>query len=293
MTLADSVHHPIFDHFQPWHGTVPAYTQANWLGVLTDTRYANWAAQPEGVLLEPPLPPADNEEYAEWIDVLDAVLHAGERFAMVELGAGFGRWLADTAFAYRQLHPEGQLSLLGVEADATHFRWMGEHLKRNGIDGPSVHLTEAAVAGRAGRVVFRVFDDAAAQYGQSILSRTTWRGRLRRHRDQDTTVVRAITFAQALQPIDGVVHLVDLDVQGAEADVLEAGADELERVRCVHIGTHSGELEQRLRTLFTGLGWRCRTDYPCLQTTAETWWGARDVTFVDGVQTWLNPALTE
>jgi FkbM family methyltransferase len=274
MTQADSVHHPIFDRFQSWHGTVPPFTQANWLGVLTDTRYANWEAHPEGVLVEPPLPPADTEEYAEWIDVLDAVSQAGERFAIVELGAGYGRWLADAAFAYRQLHPDGQLTVVGVEADATHFRWMGEHLKRNGIDGPSVHLTEAAVARRAGHVVLRVFDDPAVHYGQHILSHNTWRARLRRHRDQETTVVPAITFAQALQPIDGVVDLVDLDVQHAEADVLEAGTDGLERVRCVHIGTHSAELEQRLRTLFTGLGWRCRTDYPCLQTTDETWWGA-------------------
>jgi FkbM family methyltransferase len=288
--IDSTMHHPIFERFEYWRGFVPAHTQANWLGVLTDVRYAAWAAHPEGVLVGPPLPPVNNDEYAEWIDLLDAVCCAGERFAMVELGAGWGRWLANAAAAYRQLRPGGQLCLVGVEAEPTHFRWLGEHLERNGIGRQSVRLFEAAVAAQPGHVVFEIGDPTGC-YGQHIASRATWRVRLRRRRDPATRIVRAITLAQALAPIDGIIDLIDLDVQGAEADVLEAGADELERVRCVHVGTHSVEQEDRLRALFGGLGWRCRNDYPWMGRAAETWWGARDIEFEDGVQTWLNPGL--
>ena len=33
------------------------------------------------------------EEYFEWIDVLESVLAADQQFVMIELGAGYGRWL--------------------------------------------------------------------------------------------------------------------------------------------------------------------------------------------------------
>jgi FkbM family methyltransferase len=288
--IHSAAHHPVFRRFENWRGIVGAGTQANWLGVLTDVSYADWGADPEGVLVEPSLPPVDNEEYPEWIDVLDAACRAGERFAMVELGAGWGRWLTNAAAAYRQLRPHGPVFLVGVEAEPTHFRWLGEHLKRNGVDGRSMRLFEAAVAGIPGHVVFHT-GDPAAWYGQAIKSQATWRNRLRRRRESGTRVVRAITLAQAFDPIEGVIDLVDLDVQGAEADVLENGARQLDRVRCVHIGTHSAEQEDRLRVLFTRLGWRCRNDYACGGREAETWWGGRNVDFQDGVQTWLNPAL--
>lgn len=284
-----TAHHPLFSRFESWTGVVPAGTQSNWLGVLTDVGYADWAPQPGGVPVSPPLPDLGNDEYAEWIDILDAAAHAGERFTMVELGAGWGRWLANAAFAYRQLCPGCDLCLIGVEAEPTHFRWMREHLERNRIEDTALHLFEAAVAGAPGRVVFQV-GDAVAEYGQAIVGRVSWRTRLQRRRG--TRVVRSITLAQALEPAaNGIVDIVDLDVQGAEADVLEAAVDDLERVRCVHVGTHSPEQEQRLRVLFRGLRWRCRTDYPSRTRIPLTWWGARDVAFEDGVQTWLNPAL--
>ena len=52
---------------------------------------------PQGVV-EPDLPRFD-EEYFEWVDVLESVLLTTERFTMIELGAGWGRWLARGAAA--------------------------------------------------------------------------------------------------------------------------------------------------------------------------------------------------
>jgi hypothetical protein len=96
-------------------------------------------------------------------------------------------------------------------------------------------------------------------------------------------VVSLTSILDQLESVD----LIDLDVQGVEADVLESAAQALGKVQRVHIGTHSAENEQRLRALFDRLGWDSLNDYPC-GAEAETPWGS--IAFQDGVQTWVNPA---
>jgi FkbM family methyltransferase len=277
---------PELSRFTPWRGTVPGGTQANWLGVQTAVDYADWSPHPEGELVEPPLPSIDTDEYPEWIDLLDAVMGAGERFAMAELGAGWGRWTTNAAFAYRQLHPGGELCLVAVEAEPTHYRWLREHLERNGVEAVAIH---AAVAGAPGRLMLDR-GDPVAWYGQAVKRSASWRDRLRR--PAGLQPVRAITLAQALAYIEGPVDLIDLDVQGAEADVLEAGVEELARVRCVHVETHAPAIDVRLRALFGRLGWDCRVDidWQPRVTVPETPWGGRNVLFDGGVQSWLNPS---
>jgi FkbM family methyltransferase len=254
---------------------------------MTCVDYANWDSSPQGVLVAPDLPEIDNEEYPEWIDLLSAATDAGDRFAMVELGAGYGRWLVNGAFAYRELKPDGAIALVGVEAEPTHFAWLSEHMRRNGIEPTEHELIEAAVADSPGRVMFEV-GESSNYWGQSI--RRSWLSRLRS--SLKTKPVEAITLAAAFKGVDGMIDLVDLDVQDAEADILESGADELDRVRRVHIGTHSAKSERRLRALFSRLGWKNLTDYRSDTTVAETWWGGRDVYFQDGVQSWLNTTLS-
>jgi hypothetical protein len=71
--------------------------------------------------------------------------------------------------------------------------------------------------------------------------------------------------------------------------VLTAAIDVVDaRVRRLHIGTHSQEVEQGLRALLAGRGWTKINDYPC-QSRALTPYG--EIEFGDGVQTWLNPAF--
>jgi hypothetical protein len=150
---ADRLHHPVFGRFTCWEGDVPAGASANWLGVITSPPYANWHLPEaernlDGGFERPGLPDLDDEEYPEWIDLLEAAAAAGEQFTMVELGAGWGRWLVNAVFAYRQLHPDGTLRLVGVEAEPTHFRGLTQHRQTNGIDLADADLIEAAVASR-------------------------------------------------------------------------------------------------------------------------------------------------
>lgn len=291
----------LFDRFRPWEGIVdPGWTR-NWLGVRTRAEIQSQSGavdEPTFVRFERP---SVSEDFFEWLDMLESVVESRGRYTIVELGAGWGRWLVNAAAAVRQLEPARPFLLVGVEAEPTHFGWLRQHLHDNGIDPDEHVLIRAAAAARDGRVRFRQ-GDPAAWYGQSIepddptaktsglVSRVLrWAGNKAddRRRSRPVRRVRALSLATILEPLD-VVDFVDADVQGAEADLFEAAADVLAaKVGRVHVGTHSTEIEERLRRFFTGLGWDCRFDFAG-GGVRETQWGP--VQFEDGTQSWLNPA---
>jgi FkbM family methyltransferase len=134
---------------------------------------------------------------------------------MIELGAGWGRWLANAAFVVRQIRGV-PVMLIGVEPEPRHFAWMKQHLSDNGINRREWKLVRAATAGADGHVWFHV-GAAADWYGQAIAEGN--------HRLRHIRVSRR-------------VELLDIDIQGAEADVLEPAAASLDsKVRRVYIGT--------------------------------------------------------
>jgi len=99
--------------------------------------------------------------------------------------------------------------------------------------------------------------------------------------------VPAISLTAILNRIEYAVDLIDMDIQGQELVVLEAAKNVLQRkVRRVHIGTHSTEIEDGLRDLFLSLEWQCVHDYG-IGATRETPFG--EIDFQDGVQGWINP----
>ena len=66
----------------------------------------------------------------------------------------------------------------------------------------------------------------------------------------------------------GSHDLIDLDIQGAEADVLASAGDELDnKVRRVHVATRQRKVEAELRVLFRTLGWVLVNDYACGSTS--------------------------
>ena len=242
----------------------------NWIGATTRRDYFL-----EELGFVAVTPPAPDTEYLEWIDVLEAVLGARERFTMLELGAGYGRWIVNAAVALRCTGGPPH-RLIAVEAEPTHFRWLELHCRDNGVEA---ELVRAAVAAEAGEVEFAV-GRPEAWYGQAIAD-GTWS-------PERVETVRAVTLSGLLAPLN-YVDLVHCDVQGAEADVFANAADLVhDRVARVHIGTHSDSVENRLRSLFRDLGWVAVNDYAS-GTVAKTPWGA--MTFQDGVQTWTNPRL--
>ena len=301
-----AAHHPALARLPCWEGRVAAGFTADFLGVRTRASYVEGMV-PGGIdaaherHVRPPRPVFD-EEYFEWVDVIDSVREARDRFVMIELGAGYGRWSVRAAAALRLLNPL-PFRLVAVEAEPQHFRWLREHFRDNGIDPTKHDLIEAAVNASGEPVKFYV-GNPSGWYGQAIAAdsaphrlrrllrraRTAlgWRGRPVPDQHGETLVVPGIALDALLRRLPRV-DLVDLDVQGAELDVLTAAAPRLTRqVRRVHIGTHGPGIERGLRELFRAHGWRPVNDYPCL-TRSSTPYG--EIEFGDGVQTWINPGV--
>ena len=235
-----------------------------------------------------PMLPLVNEEYFEWIDLLEAVDDARESFTMVELGAGWGRWLVDAWSALRMINKTNlPIKLIGVEADLQHFAWLRQHFRSNGLDPDRHRLIEAAVMADDGTIHFQ--SGAADWYGQQAFK--TDDGPNWFPADHPDVSLRPVPAVSLSTVLDGIpfVDLVDMDIQGSEADVVLASTDLLQaRVRRIHIGTHGAAIEDLLRQAFRSIGWICRWDFS-LHGRRETPYGA--VLFDDGVQSWINPRL--
>ena len=277
--------HPVFAYFERFHGLVPSGYHANFLGVKTRNGFAAGMVAalghqlPDGGYVRGDYPGFD-EEYFEWIDLLEAVLAARGVFTMIELGAGYGRWLVNAAVAAAQRRAgDLRIKLVGVEAEPTHFAWLKQHFEDNGLDPAEHVLIEGAIDATDGTVDFYV-GKADEWYGQRIAD----------HGDTERPVnqVRAITLKGILTGLESV-DLIDLDIEGAELVVLSSAIDELDRkVKRVHIGTHARSIERGLRTLFREHSWYKRNDYE-VGSSELTQWGP--ISFNNGVQTWINPRL--
>ena len=266
MTAALSGHHKIFSRFRPWSGNVPAGFVVDFLGTRSRTDYFTMLRQE----LNSPCYPAIDEEYFEWIDLLESVASARNRFTMLELGAGWGRWTARGAAAAAQLGLP--YTLVAVEAEPTHFEWLKENLKDNHVRLENCRLVQAAVTASDGSVGFHVGDPAEC-YGQSI---------------GGPVQVPAVSLETLLAPLD-IVDFIDMDIQGAELEVLLAARESMQRkVKRVHVGTHSARLHKEIASLFTELGWRWHVLFKG-NMRDKTRFGR--INFQDGVQSWLNTAL--
>lgn len=283
-------HHPVFSKFEllPSRTISPEY---HWvfLGQIIRKSYETGVVLALGLtpIEYPPNQlrimgyPAVDNEYFEWIDVLEASVLAQNTFTMIELGAGYGRWLVRAALAVRQYHGNLPLKLVGVEAEPTHFRWMQEHLRDNGINPDDHLLIEAAVDEQDGEVLFCV-GKPEESYAQAIAEASI-------AVSESVQRVKAVSLNHILAQVDEV-DLIDADVQGAEFAVFRSAMDAMNRkVKRVHIGTHSSDIEQELRSLFRQHSWYKLNDF-AQQATVSTEWG--EITFDDGVQTWINPRLS-
>src|SRR3954453_17884457 len=110
--------HPVFEHFERWRGTADAGWAVNFLGVRTRDEFnAGWPGfVPSETRRVETAYPAFDEEYFEWVDVLEAVVGGDGPFPMIGVGAGGGRWLMKGAPAARRQN-RSPLRLVGVEAE--------------------------------------------------------------------------------------------------------------------------------------------------------------------------------
>src|SRR4051794_22249101 len=103
-------HHRIFQKAESWSGRIPVHVDVDFLGTREDKQFflPEWRAVPRDFSRTHDqwsnLPGFD-EEYFRWIDLLTAVRTAETKFVMMELGAGYGRWLMRGANAVKRFNP--------------------------------------------------------------------------------------------------------------------------------------------------------------------------------------------
>ncbi len=226
--------------------------------------------------------PMQNEMLFEWIDILDAIATAGDRATVIDLGAGYGRWLVIAALAAKQVGKAAHV--VGLEAESVHYEWMLEHFADNGVPPSDYTAIQAPVSDRAKDVIF-VQGHPDEWYGQYILEKPNsgygdWP-------NAKITKLRAMSALSLIRryPLIDALHM---DIQGEELSVVPSIMRFATRnVRRMHVETHTREIDEALPAFFRDYGWIPRFQLPCETKGVTTPFGSID--FQGGVQSWENP----
>ena len=245
------------------------------------------------------LPPT-NENYFSWLDLIDAVTLARDNFVMIELGAGYGRWLVNAAFLLKRVNSI-PYQLIGVEAEPTHYHFLQKHFLDNNIDMGCCELINKAITVNKKIERFWV-GNPSGWYGQAIKEEPgnhrnlfhEWLIRISKRlglfsdyntEDQSVIWVLGVSLSTIMKKYNHIDY-IDMDVQGTELSIITDAITEMNcKVKRIHIGTHSREIEDGLHTLFLQHGWICVNDYRC-NSESDTPYGK--IVFIDGLQTWVN-----
>ena len=315
---------PLVDEFAkipPWQGECPDGAFANFLGVMTDKEFIERhhpsnVVSAGGSLEIPPPTVTDGEPFFEYAAIRKAIDGAEGRFVMIELGGGYAARSVDAHRLLQQRNPMPS-QLVIVEAEATHFQWIKRHLSANGINPAEHWLINAAVSTDSQPKLFMTgaglfFNsfvaskdidaiveqiaemDGANQVMRNLLVAGTCGMQIPYDSDAGTDLfdyafVSAMPLADILAPLPHV-DLMDIDIQGGEATVIEPAMDLLNaKVKRLHIGTHGDGIHAGLWDLFFEHEWVCEFDYgPNGQH--ETPWGRFKTT--DGILHLVNPRLS-
>jgi len=241
--------------------------------------------------------PHDLFEAVEWVGLLKAVASARDgRFAVMELGAGWGPWLVAGARAAR-LRGLADLRLLGVEADPGRFALMRQHFLDNDLDPEAHTLICAAVGVEKGHARWpRIADPANAGGARPVRED---KGRLDQGDEaymqgamEDFIDVEIVPLKDLLsrEPVWDLVHI---DVQGWEAKLCAGCVEPLQaHVRWLVIGTHSRLIDGEVIDILHDAGWVLENEKPTRFHFDTAQSSLELMTEVDGVQVWRNPRLS-
>ncbi|WP_320196211.1 hypothetical protein RMR10_004720 [Agrobacterium rosae] len=238
----------------------------NWLGLKTDANMFNNVANLKGKVM-PDLPSGGDGVYGgyyEYASFLTAVKDRADhnRFAAVELGAGWGPWISGAGVVCLR---EGvrDITLIGVEADKGKCQMMSDHLARNGLaedDGVKSRVIHGAAWKEDTTLQFPVID-SVRDHGAAATDksdRVDYRGF-----SSDFVSVPAFSIETICNGLD-LIDYMHWDIQGAELEVAQTSIHFLnEKVSHLFVGTHSRYIEGNLIDLFFRNGWDVLYQLPC------------------------------
>ncbi|WP_170149410.1 FkbM family methyltransferase [Rhodoplanes roseus] len=232
----------------------------------------------------PGLDRAGINDPVEWVGVLRSVAEVQTSFTCIELGAGWAPFAIGSAVAARRRGVRDIL-LVAVEAARSHVDFAYQHFEDNSFDPKYHRIIHAAVGPYDGTAEFsKISDpssewDAEAGFGSYSKTRNS-------NRAQPTEEVRCISLTSLLREVDRTVDIVHIDIQGAEAAVIEHAANDVDRlVRRMVIGTHGRDIEQTLFEFLDSRGWELELEKACRFQQLS---GRAISLFQDGAQVWKN-----
>lgn len=264
---------------------VPGFI-TNFIGVETNVRCCGWVN--EGVEDSLPVPGNFHATAFEWAAALRAQDLARESFTVIELGAGWGCWMVNTAIPAKRRGLK--VLAIGVEGDEDHVGYMERHCVHNGLDPREFRADRSIAWAQSGVAVFPRSEDASAAYGQEPKFFLT--------REEAQAFINAanapfdILTAKTLADISADLARVDLlhiDVQGGESDLIKASLPLLHsKVAYIVVGTHGRRIEGEIIAALEGDGWVLEIEEPCTLPKPLT----SGLRYIDGVQGWRNPHIT-
>jgi FkbM family methyltransferase len=256
---------------------VQSYSTANWDTNQEDPELV------EHFAAVPTQPSEDAFEMASLVSALISYTGAGTAkrrpFVMVDLGAGYGRWALNAVKLGERLG--AQVRAIVVEAEPTHFRMLQDAFASAGVDVSPHRLIFAAAGGTDGPAFF--FTGAASRWwGQRLLgswvpppSPGEWGGEAGGE-EAETVETDVLSLGRILEG-EEEVDLVDMDIQGAELEVLGAALHEVHPARLPHRWPapvhHGGGAARRGRALWSGPG-GCTCRRTATACTTLSWAGS-------------------
>ncbi|MEQ1890711.1 MAG: FkbM family methyltransferase, partial [Alphaproteobacteria bacterium] len=260
----------------------------NYVGVKIDPKFLPHILEPMRGKIEPlPIPANWHADIAEWAGALRAVDVARNSFTVVELGCGWGCWLniTGTAARNRGLKPR----LIGIEGDKGHIQFAREACEVNGFRDDEVILHHGVAAASGGVALFPLQDAAGENWGLAPVFDATDLQRKALKLLGKYVELPMISLKEIVNSVDRV-DLLHIDIQGGEADLMEACiADLSKKVAYTVIGTHSRQIEGRLFETMLNAGWRLEIERTAHFINRDN----NPVVSVDGVQGWRNPLLAQ
>ncbi|TCS10429.1 class I SAM-dependent methyltransferase [Caulobacter sp. BK020] len=259
----------------------------DFMGGITHTSLLAWALERNGQLEMAPVLGNLFGSLPEWLSVLGAVKDAVDRgrgrFAVAEIGAGWGPWLAVAGRAARR-KGLGDLRLIGVEPAPELCASMKRHLSDNGFDASVVTLVEAAVVPGAQAAQHPMLAHPSLEFGHRSTARPVkappadgWRA------------VETITLGEVMA-LEPELDLLVLTTGGEEAAMLAEVDLTTLKARSLMAATHDRQTDFTLWDRLSKAGWRNAIYQPC-----EVRQDSDDLSVThivrDGCQYWVNPRL--
>jgi FkbM family methyltransferase len=257
----------------------------NFLGVAVPTDVFEFLHDKGGQLDVVPLPANWHADMAEWsaaIRAIDLAGSLGNHFTMIELGSGWGCWMANTGVTAKRRGLK--IEVLGVEGNPRHIDMCVRTMLANNIEKHEYNVVRGVAAAGSGYALFPKAMREEDRWGAEPIFGVSEEDARRAEESGEYEQLEMKPLSEVINDRPRI-DLLHIDIQGGEGDLIHDTMDILdEKVAYLLIGTHSRMLEGRIMDMLLVRGWALEVERPAIFNLVN----GTPQTTVDGVQGWRN-----